>query len=94
MARTQSDQSLGDAGVTLEADGSAVSVGMATLQFKNWSLADGKVMLTAESIGNGVNAETTDTLQVVKLDADSLVLAQNGQVVWRFRAEKVSFSPD
>ena len=71
-------------GVTLEADGSAVSVGMATLQFKNWSLADGKVMLTAESIGNGVNAETTDTLQVVKLDADSLVLAQNGQVVWRF----------
>lgn len=48
-------------GVTLEADGSAVSVGMATLQFKNWSLADGKVMLTAESIGNGVNAETTDT---------------------------------
>ena len=75
-------------GVTLEADGSAVSVGMATLQFKNWSLADGKVMLTAESIGNGVNAETTDTLQVVKLDADSLVLAQNGQVVWRFGRKK------
>jgi len=75
-------------GVTLEADGSAVSVGMATLQLKNWSLADGKVMLTAESIGNGVNAETTDTLQVVKLDADSLVLAQNGQVVWRFGRKK------
>ena len=75
-------------GVTLEADGSAVSVGIATLQFKNWSLADGKVMLTAESIGNGVNAETTDTLQVVKLDADSLVLAQNGQVVWRFGRKK------
>ena len=54
----------------------------------NWSLADGKVMLTAESIGNGVNAETTDTLQVVKLDADSLVLAQNGQVVWRFGRKK------
>ena len=41
-----------------------------------------------QRIGNGVNAETTDTLQVVKLDADSLVLAQNGQVVWRFGRKK------
>lgn len=81
-------------GVTLEADGSAVSVGMATLQFKNWSLADGKVMLTAESIGNGVNAETTryaaggqTRCRLARTGAE-----RPGGVA--FRAEKVSFSPD
>ena len=32
-------------GVTLNADGTAASIGMATLKYESWSLADGKLVL-------------------------------------------------
>lgn len=76
-------------GVTLNPDGTAASVGMATLVFRNWTLnLPDTLLLGTQSLGNGQTIESTDTLQVVKLDADSLVLAGQGNVVWRFARQK------
>lgn len=75
-------------GVTLEQDGSAVSVGMETLLFKNWSMDDGVLLLGYESIGNGQAFEGTDTLKIDKLDADSLVLSRNSYTMWKFGRRK------
>ncbi len=75
-------------GVTLNEDGSAVSVGMATLLFKTWILDGDKLMLSYESIGNKQTLEGTDTLKVEKLNADSLVLSSNGNRIWSFGRAK------
>lgn len=65
-------------GVTLNADGTAASIGMATLKYESWSLADGKLVLNGKSIGNGQTLDFSDTLDVVSLTADSLKLGKNG----------------
>ncbi len=70
-------------GFTLEQGGNASSVGMATLLFEKWEFTGSKLMLTSKSIGNKLTFEGIDTLRVEKLDADSLILSQNGEVVWR-----------
>ncbi len=75
-------------GVTLNEDGTAVSVGMATLLFKKWELLDNKLMLSSESIGNRQTLIGVDTLQIVKLDADSLVLSSGGNIVWALARKK------
>lgn len=75
-------------GVTLEQDGSAVSVGMETLLFKSWAMDGDSLFLTFESVGNGQTFEGTDTLKVDKLNADSLVLSKNGNTVWKFGRRK------
>ncbi len=71
-------------GVILKDNGDAESVGMATLIFKSWVLSGNKLMLTSESLGNKQTLRGVDTLQIDKLDADSLILSSNGNVVWRF----------
>lgn len=76
-------------GFRFNEDGTAVSVGMQTLRAKAWELLDGrKLALTVESIGNGTSFEGVDTLRIVRIDADSLVLAAGEQVVWRLVKEK------
>ncbi len=80
-------------GVTLNEDGSASSVGMASLLFKKWMLTDDKLLLTYESIGNKQTLEGTDTLQVVKLNRDSLVLSSTCGIIWRFARENGSKTP-
>ena len=75
-------------GFTLNQDGTASSVNMATLIFKNWELNCHTLMLTSESIGNKQTFITTDTLRIVKLDADSLVLARKGNYMWRLARQK------
>lgn len=65
-------------GVTLNADGTAASIGMATLKYESWSLADGKLVLSGKSIGNGQTLDFSDTLDVVKLTPDSMALARFG----------------
>lgn len=77
-------------GMRLEPDGTASSIGMATLQITGWNLADAKTLILNEtSIGNKQTFNTTDTLTVAKLDADSLVLTnQTGCVMWRLGRQK------
>ncbi|MDD2953133.1 MAG: lipocalin family protein [Parabacteroides sp.] len=69
-------------GFTLSQDGTATSINMATLVMKSWNLEDKTLLLQYQSIGNDQTITGTDTLDIVKLDADSLILSQNGYTVW------------
>ena len=69
-------------GFTFNADSTASSINMATLECSRWVYADGTLTLTLTSKGNKVSATTQEAYQTTKLDADSLVLSQNGSVVW------------
>lgn len=72
-------------GFRLNADGTAASIGMETLLFENWNLADTKTLiLSGKSVGNRMTIPMADTLAVDRLDADSLVLSSGaGEVMWR-----------
>lgn len=75
-------------GFKLNEDGSASSVNMATLLFKSWKLTGKVLTLNSESIGNGQTIVGEDTLDIVRIDADSLVLARKGYITWRLAREK------
>lgn len=68
-------------GIELRADGTAVSVNMATLQYESWRLERGKLLLEGTSIGNGISCGFCDTLDVVCVSADSLVLSKKNLVI-------------
>lgn len=75
-------------GFTLNQDGTATSINMATLVIKSWNLENKILILQYQSIGNGQTIDGADTLNVVKLNADSLVLSQNGNIVWSLGRKK------
>lgn len=75
-------------GFTLNQDGTASSVNMATLLIKRWNMNNKTLTLRYESIGNRQTITGTDTLNVIKINADSLVLAQDSNVVWRLARQK------
>lgn len=75
-------------GFTLNADGTAESVNMATLVFKSWNLDNRTLTLSSESIGNRQTISSVDTLQVTKINADSLILSKNNRVVWNMARKK------
>lgn len=61
-------------GISIEKDGKANSIGMETLKYDGWKELNDTIILSATSIGTGISFEFTDTLQIVKLTADSLIL--------------------
>lgn len=75
-------------GVQLNQDGTAASVGMATLLFSAWKLDGDNLLLQSQSIGSGGVFEDTETLRIVKIDADSLVLARSAGDLWRLSRAK------
>ena len=68
-------------GFELKSDGSARSVNMATLRYDRWELKSKSVILHGLSIGNGVSGEFSDTLGIVKLTPDSLILQKGGLIL-------------
>ncbi|MEG1838660.1 MAG: lipocalin family protein [Bacteroidaceae bacterium] len=74
-------------GFTLNQDGTATSINMASLLMKRWNLIDNTLILNYQSIGNGQTFNGADTLNVVKLNADSLVLSKNGTITWKLMRE-------
>lgn len=75
-------------GFSINQDGSVTSINMATLQFKTWNFDIKNLILSGQSIGNRQTIDFIDTMCVVKLDADSLVLSENGAVVYRLSRAK------
>ena len=63
-------------GFRLEADGTAGSVGMATLQYETWRWQGDDLLLSGRSIGNGQTIRMVDTLRIVRLTADTLVVVR------------------
>lgn len=65
-------------GITIEADGNARSIGMQTLKYEGWKYDGKNLILTGKSIGNGQTIAFTDTLEVVRLDQDTMSLGKHG----------------
>ena len=63
-------------GFRLEADGTAESVGMTILQLETWRREGGDLLLPGRSSGNGQTVRMVDTLRIVRLTADTLVVAR------------------
>lgn len=61
-------------GFKLEDGGKASSINMATLRYQTWKQEGDLLILSGESIGNGQTIPFTDTLQIRRQTADSLVL--------------------
>ncbi|MCX4368310.1 MAG: lipocalin family protein, partial [Duncaniella sp.] len=58
----------------LEPDGKASSINMATLAYDTWTIEGNRLILGGKSIGNGQTIDFSDTLVVVRLSADTMVL--------------------
>lgn len=81
-------------GFVLEKDGTAASVGMATLQYSKWKLVGNRsggqsIVMEGESIGNGRTIRFADTMDVVSFVQDTLVLGRGES----FRLKYVRQSP-
>lgn len=74
-------------GFRLDSNGIAHTIGMATLQYNKWKLKDNHFIICGKSIGNGVSFEFTDTLDIIKITPDSLILDKYGK--YRIKYYKV-----
>ena len=61
-------------GFELADDGTATSIGMATLQYQKWSTNGDTLFLDAKSIGHGQTLTFTDTLIINRYQFDSLIV--------------------
>ena len=68
-------------GITINDDGTAASIGMATLQYEQWSLDGDRLILTGRSIGNGQTIQFTDTMNILRLADDTLSLGKGDRYV-------------
>lgn len=67
----------GEQGFVLNGDGTASSINMATLLYKSWKYENGMLLLSGESLGNGVTINFVDTASFVA-PIDTLNLVSNG----------------
>lgn len=65
-------------GVRLDADDGAASIGMHTLKYTGWERRGNRLILHGQSIGNHQTFDFSDTLDIVRLDADSMTLGKSG----------------
>ena len=70
------------------ADGKAASINSATLVYKSWKREGDKVIMGIESIGNGQTIASTDTMSVLKLNKDSLILDNGGMIMRYHRVQE------
>lgn len=70
-------------GIRLDKEGSAASIGMHTLRYWGWERQGDRLLLKGRSVGNGQTIDFTDTLDIERLTADTLILGKYG----RYRIE-------
>lgn len=79
----------GEQGIKIEENGKASSINMATLVYEKWQQPDDKTLiLSAKSIGNKVTSDFNDTLKLVKLTSDSLILLRGENFTLRYSRQK------
>lgn len=61
-------------GIALKEGGEAHSINMATLLYNHWECKGNQLILSGESVGNKTAGNFTDTLEIEKVTADSLIL--------------------
>jgi len=75
-------------GITLNEDGTASSINMATLRYQSWSREDNVLYLTAESEGSGEPYTMTVKYEIAKLSKDSLVLDGGDYGILRYSRQQ------
>ena len=70
-------------GFTLQQDGKAISINMATLIYKKWWTEESKLVLVAESIGNHSSSIDTSRYEIVK-NTNSILELKNGDFVDKY----------
>ena len=70
-------------GFTLKSNGTAESINMATLVYKKWWNEEGKLILVAESIGNGLSSMDTTKFEVIH-NTSSILELKNGDYIDRY----------
>ncbi len=70
-------------GFTLNADRTAASINMATLVYKTWQLDGEQLILGNESIGNKKTIPGADTVHIMRVDADSLIMQRKDGTLWK-----------
>lgn len=66
-------------GFTLEENGKASSINMATLLYESWEKKGNSLILSGKSVGNHQTIAFTDTLVIEGLSADQLILKKGTQ---------------
>ena len=79
-------------GISFNGDGTAQSIGMATLKYESWKLDNNQLTLSGKSIGNGQTIDFSDTYEVMQISPESLKLNKPGQYQVEYR--KVSELPE
>lgn len=84
-------------GVELKNGHEASSIGMATLKYEKWDLLenrDGKdfILLSGKSIGNGITIDFTDTLEIISVSEDTMILGKGD--MYRIMYERMSGPAD
>lgn len=74
-------------GISLQSEGKAESINMATLQYESWDRIGHVIFLNGKSIGNGMTIEFTDTLLIKSCTKDSLILASKDGMEIRYAKE-------
>jgi len=64
-------------GMVLEKQGEARSFGTATLRYEAWKIEDSHLILEGTSIGNGQELPFVDSLDIVSMQEDTLILGMN-----------------
>lgn len=72
-------------GMNLKEDGTAESIGMATLKYNKWTYEGDKLILDGESIGNGQTISFSDTMTVVGVKNDTLTVKRGEETVFYVR---------
>lgn len=75
-------------GFKLAPDGVATSINMATLLYNSWTLDNGTLYLSGQSIGNGQTIDVNDVWTVETLSADSLILKGEALATLRYARMK------
>lgn len=55
-------------GISLKADGTAASIGMATLKYEKWKLNGNKLILSGQSLGNGQTIDFSEKWQIIEIN--------------------------
>jgi hypothetical protein len=66
-------------GFQLNSDGTALSVNMATLIYKNWWVEGDSLKMKVESVGNKVSFVDTLVYQITRFEKDTLALSGHGR---------------
>ncbi len=74
-------------GFVLDEGGKASSISMATLQYETWKREADKLILSGKSIGNGQTISFSDTLDIVELTEDQLVL-KRGDLTLEYKRQQ------